>query len=146
MITKIVAIGCDHAGFVFKGPVKEWLISQGVEVLDMGTDSTDSVDYPDFVHPVADAIKMGQADMGIVMCGSANGVAMAANKHAHIRAAICWSDEIATLARTHNNANVLALPCRFITKDEALGITSIFFNTSFEGGRHQTRVDKISQC
>jgi len=146
MIVKKIAIGCDHAGFVFKGPIKEWLISNGVEVIDMGTDSPDSVDYPDFVHPVADAIRMGQADMGIVMCGSANGVAMTANKHAHIRAAICWTDEIAGLARMHNDANVLALPCRFITKEEALSITSAFFNTSFEGGRHQKRVNKISPC
>jgi ribose 5-phosphate isomerase B len=141
-----IAIGCDHAGFVYKQAIKDWLSTKGVNILDMGTDSADSVDYPDFVHPVAEAMKAGKAEMGIVLCGSANGVAMAANKHDHVRAAICWNTEIATLARTHNDANVLALPCRFITEEEAIKITEVFFTTKFEGGRHQRRVDKISYC
>jgi ribose 5-phosphate isomerase B len=143
---RVIAIGCDHAGFVYKQAVKDWILAQGWECIDMGTDSPDSVDYPDFVHPVADAIKMGKAHMGVVMCGSANGVAMAANKHKHIRAAICWTTEIAKLSRTHNDANVLSLPCRFLSEEEAISITASFFTSEFEGGRHQRRVDKISAC
>ncbi len=141
-----LAIGCDHAGYVYKDAIKEMLQDAGHEVLDMGTDSPDSVDYPDFVHPVAEAIKMGQAAMGIVMCGSANGVAMTANKHQHIRAAICWNEEVAQLARQHNNANVIALPCRFISEEQALQFVRLFIATAFEGGRHQRRIDKIRYC
>lgn len=141
-----LAIGCDHAGYVYKDAIKEMLQEAGHEVLDMGTDSPDSVDYPDFVHPVAEAIKMGQATMGIVLCGSANGVAMTANKHQHIRAAVCWNEEVAQLARQHNNANVIALPCRFITEEQALQFVRLFVGTAFEGGRHQRRIDKIRYC
>ena len=141
-----IAIGCDHAGFVYKHAIKHWLHEKGYQVLDFGTDSPDSVDYPDFVHPVAQAMKKGEAELGIIMCGSANGVAMTANKHANVRAAICWLPEIAQLARQHNDANVLALPCRFISESEAIDILEAFVQASFEGGRHQRRVDKISQC
>jgi ribose 5-phosphate isomerase B len=143
---KTIAIGCDHAGYVYKHAIKQYLQNAGYEILDFGTDSSDSVDYPDFVHPVAAAMAQGKAQVGIVMCGSANGVAMTANKHQHIRAAICWKPEISLLARQHNDANVLALPCRFISEEEAIEITNIFLKTEFEGGRHQHRVDKISRC
>jgi ribose 5-phosphate isomerase B len=143
---KTIAIGCDHAGFVYKHAIKFYLQNAGYEVIDFGTDSPDSVDYPDFVHPVASALAQGKAQVGIVMCGSANGVAMTANKHQHIRAAICWKTEISLLARQHNDANVLALPCRFISEEEAIEITGVFLKTEFEGGRHQHRVDKISRC
>lgn len=141
-----IAIGCDHAGFVYKSAVKQYLVKRGFQVLDMGTDSPDSVDYPDFVHPVAQALSNGAAQIGIVMCGSANGVAMTANKHPHIRAAVCWNSTIAALSRQHNNANVLALPCRFISENEALEILKAFLDTPFEGGRHQKRIDKIPCC
>lgn len=137
-----IAIGADHAGFEYKELVKTHL--KDVEVKDFGTYSTDSVDYPDFSHPVALAIEKGEANLGILICGSANGVAMAANKHQGIRAAICWTVELAQLARTHNDANVLCLPARFISEELALQITDKFLNTDFEGGRHANRVNKIS--
>lgn len=141
---KKVALGCDHAGFPYKSAVVSLLQTQGHDVLDFGTYSLDSVDYPDFVHPVARAIEEGRADMGIVMCGSGNGVAITANKHAGIRAALCWKREIAEFARLHNDANVIALPVRFVTETEALEMVSLFLDTAFEGGRHATRVGKIS--
>jgi ribose 5-phosphate isomerase B len=137
-----IAIGADHAGFEYKELVKTYL--KDVEVRDFGTHSLDSVDYPDFSHPVALSVEKGEADLGILICGSANGVAMAANKHQGIRAAICWTVELAELARTHNNANVLCLPARFISQELALQITDKFLNTTFEGGRHANRVNKIS--
>lgn len=137
-----IAIGADHAGFDYKALVIKHLHHH--ELKDFGTYSTESVDYPDYSHPVAEAVEKGDFDIGILICGSANGVAMAANKHQGIRAAICWNEELAGLARSHNNANVLCIPARFITPELALQITDKFLNTGFEGGRHQNRVDKIS--
>ncbi len=143
-----IAIGADHAGFELKEFLKSELEKSAHEVQDMGTHSLDSVDYPDFSHAVADAVVKNQADLGIVICGSGNGVAMSANKHAGIRCALCWKVEIAELARQHNNANVLALPSRFISQDEAKAMVDAFLNTSFEGGRHERRIHKIpySEC
>lgn len=141
---KTIAIGCDHAGFIYKGPITELLKSRQIEVLNFGADSTESVDYPDFAHPVADAVESGKAELGIVLCGSGNGVAMAANKHQGIRAALCWTEEIASLARQHNNANVLAIPARFVSKELALAMVNTFLDTPFEGGRHERRVAKIA--
>ncbi|MCB0704054.1 MAG: ribose 5-phosphate isomerase B [Saprospiraceae bacterium] len=139
-----IAIGCDHAGFAYKDPIIKMLQEQGVKVTDFGTNSEDSVDYPDFVHPVADQVESGEADLGIVICGSGNGVAMTANKHQGIRAALCWQSELAQLAREHNNANVLALPARFISVHQALEMVRLFITTDFEGGRHERRVNKIA--
>ena len=140
----LIAIGCDHAGFPLKEPIIALLREKGIEVRDFGTFSTDSVDYPDFVHPVATMVEEGRAQLGIVMCGSGNGVAMTANKHQGIRAALCWTPELASLARQHNDANVLALPARFIPADLALSIVLAFLDASFEGGRHAGRVGKIA--
>lgn len=140
---KRIAIGCDHAGFPLKNRIVSLLEDLGYEVEDFGTNSTESVDYPDFVHPVARQVASGQAHLGIVMCGSGNGVAITANKHQGIRAALCWTEELASLARQHNDANVLALPIRFIAEDLALKIVEAFLGAEFEGGRHQRRVEKI---
>jgi ribose 5-phosphate isomerase B len=137
-----IAIGADHAGFEYKQILAGSI--QASEVSDFGTYSNDSVDYPDFAHPVANAVESGEADFGILVCGSANGVAITANKHQGIRAAICWNQEIASLARQHNNANVLCIPARFITIDEAKKIVDTFLTTPFEGGRHATRVGKMT--
>lgn len=139
-----IAIGSDHAGYEMKEDVKSLLQKKGYEVTDFGTHSTESADYPDFAHPVATAVEKGENELGILICGSANGVAMAANKHQGIRAAICWNEELASLARQHNNANVLCLPARFIKMDLAEKIVDQFFTISFEGGRHERRVNKIS--
>jgi len=139
-----IAIGGDHAGFEYKGELIIKLEELGHEVKDFGTHSSDSVDYPDFAHPVAEAVESDEFDKGILICGSANGVAITANKHQGIRAAICWNEELAVLARQHNNANILCLPARFISLDEAKKITHAYLNTDFEGGRHSRRVDKIS--
>lgn len=139
-----IAIGCDHAGFPYKDRIKSMLENRGIEVRDFGTDTAASVDYPDFAHPVADLVEKGQAELGILLCGSGNGVAMTANKHRGIRAALCWNPELASLARQHNNANVLALPVRFIDETTALAIVDSFINGDFEGGRHSRRVDKIA--
>lgn len=139
-----IAIGSDHAGFELKEAVKDLIKKQGCAVEDFGTHSSESADYPDFAHPVANAVEGGQADLGILICGSANGVAMTANKHQGIRAAICWNEELASLARQHNNANVLCLPARFIDNALAFQITDRFLHSSFEGGRHERRVNKIS--
>jgi len=146
MKTPTIAIGCDHAGFEYKEIVKEYLKSEGYEVKDFGTHSSASVDYPDFVHPLAESIEKGESGLGILICGSANGVAITANKHQKVRAAIAWKNDIAALARQHNNANVLCLPARFITIDEAKSFVNTFISTPFEGGRHQNRVDKIAVC
>lgn len=143
MTTRQIAIGCDHAGFPYKQSIIGVLDALGIAVLDFGTHSEESTDYPDFVHPVADSVESGRADLGIVLCGSGNGVAMTANKHQGIRAALCWTEELATLARRHNNANVLALPVRFISQDLAVAITKAFLEADFEGGRHTRRVEKI---
>jgi ribose 5-phosphate isomerase B len=137
-----IAIGGDHAGFEYKQAITDFL--SGQEVKDFGPYSADSCDYPDFAHPVADAVETGEADLGILICGSGNGVAMTANKHQGIRAAICWNEELADRARSHNNANILCLPARHISIDTAKKIVEIFFTTEFEGGRHSNRVDKIS--
>ena len=146
MNKKTIAIGADHAGYNYKKLIKQRLEKAGYTLLDMGTNSMESVDYPDFVHPVADAIENDQAELGIIICGSGNGVAMTANKHQGIRAAICWNEQLAELARQHNNANVLAIPARFISEETALNITELFLKTDFEGGRHARRVGKIAMC
>lgn len=139
-----IAIGCDHAGFPYKEGIIAMLQSQGHMVLDFGTHSLDSVDYPDFAHPVAEAVESGQAERGILLCGSANGVAITANKHQQIRCAICWTEELAALARQHNDANIIALPARFVPEILAQVMVRIFLSTDFEGGRHATRVGKIA--
>ena len=141
---KPVAVGSDHAGFEYKNMVMDFLQSKGLPVRDFGTYSADSVDYPDFAHPVASAVENSEAEFGILICGSANGVAITANKHQGIRAAIAWNEEVAQLARQHNDANILCLPARFISTTVAEAIVSIFLNTAFEGGRHQKRVAKIA--
>lgn len=138
-----IAIGCDHAGFPYKDSIKGMLNAQGHFVLDFGTYSLESVDYPDFAHPVAEAVESGQADFGVLMCGSGNGVAMTANKHQGIRCAICWTEELAALARQHNNANIIALPVRFVPEIMAQAMVRVFLSTGFEGGRHGRRVEKI---
>jgi ribose 5-phosphate isomerase B len=145
-LSKPVAIGSDHAGFEYKNIIIRHLIEKGLEVNDFGTYSTDSVDYPDFAHPVSCAIEDYECGFGILICGSANGVAITANKHQNIRAAICWKTEIAQLAREHNNANVICLPARFVSSEEAKEMIDVFIETTFAGGRHQNRVDKIGCC
>lgn len=142
----VIAIGADHAGFEYKTAIISFLESAGHQVIDKGTYSTASVDYPDFVHPVAEAVEQGIANQGIVICGSGNGVAITANKHQGIRAALCWTAEVARLARQHNNANVIALPARFVALELAIEMVEIFLATDFEGGRHAARVDKIAVC
>jgi ribose 5-phosphate isomerase B len=137
-----IAIGADHAGFDYKEAITKWLNADGLK--DFGTYSPDSVDYPDFAHPVASAVENGEFDFGILICGSANGVAITANKHQGIRAAICWNEELASLARKHNNANIVCIPARFISIDEAEKIVKTFLETDFEGGRHANRVGKIA--
>ena len=138
-----IAIGADHAGFEYKQVLQE-LVSLTHETKDFGAYSADSVDYPDFAHPVANAVESGEFDLGILVCGSANGVAITANKHQGIRAAICWQEELAVLARSHNNANIVCIPQRFITIDEAKKIIQAFLTTDFEGGRHANRVNKMT--
>ena len=138
-----IAIGCDHAGFPYKDGLVAMLQAQGHMVQDFGTHSLESVDYPDFAHAVALAVEDGQAELGILLCGSANGVAITANKHQGIRCAICWTEELAALARQHNNANVIAIPARFVPEILAQAMVRIFISTEFEGGRHGRRVDKI---
>ncbi len=140
----LIAIGGDHAGYDLKSELRVYLLEKGYEVDDLGAFSAESVDYPDFAHPVANAVESGKAHFGILICGSANGVAITANKHEKIRAAIAWKNEIAELARQHNDANVLCLPARFISTEEAKQMVDTFLDTPFEGGRHQRRVDKIA--
>ncbi len=139
-----IAIGCDHAGFSVKDGLVAMLQRQGHMVQDFGTHAADSVDYPDFAHQVADAVEKGLADRGVVICGSGNGVAMTANKHQGIRCALCWTEEIAALARQHNDANVIAVPARFVPEILAQAMVRIFMSTEFEGGRHERRVGKIA--
>lgn len=141
---KKIAIGADHAGFDYKKLIISKLTTAGYEVKDFGAYSTDSVDYPDYAHPLAVAVESGEFELGILVCGSGNGVAITANKHQGIRAALCWTPEISALARQHNNANVLCLPSRFISQAEAWQIVNTFLNTDFEGGRHENRVKKIA--
>ncbi len=140
---KTIGLCCDHAGYELKEEIKNMLSSKGLPYKDFGTHSTDSCDYPDFAHPLAEAVETGDVYPGIAICGSGNGIAMTLNKHQHIRAALCWQEEIAGLARAHNDANVLVMPGRFIGIDEAARIVETFLNTPFEGGRHQRRIDKI---
>jgi ribose 5-phosphate isomerase B len=139
-----IAIGNDHAGTDYKLEIVKFLQNKGYTVLNFGTNSNKSVDYPDFIHPVANEVEKGEADFGIIICGSGNGAQITANKHQNIRAALCWNNELVSLARQHNNANVLSIPARFVSIQQALGFVDIFLNTKFEGGRHQNRVQKIS--
>ena len=139
-----ISIGNDHAGTKLKETIKFYLEKNGHEVKNHGTDLNQSVDYPDFIHPVANDIKKGKADLGIVICGSGNGAAMTANKHQKIRAALCWTVEISTLSRIHNDANVISIPARFIKAEVALEMVDAFISTPFEGGRHKNRINKIA--
>lgn len=140
----IIAIGNDHAGTAYKNAIINQLELAGYEVLNFGTDTEDSVDYPDHIHPVATAVSSQKASLGIIICGSGNGATMTANKHQNIRAALCWNKEIVALAKQHNNANILSLPARYISLPQALEMVQVFLDTSFEGGRHATRVNKIA--
>ena len=139
-----ISIGNDHAGTQHKKEIIKDMDKKGIEIINHGTDSEESVDYPDLAHPVAEDVKNKRTDLGIVICGSGNGVAMTANKHRGIRAAICWNKEMAKLAREHNNANIISIPARVITISEAREIVEVFINTEFEGGRHKRRTDKIN--
>ena len=142
-INKPIAIGADHAGFEYKELLKRYLSDLQFNVKDFGTYSTESVDYPDFAHPVASSVEINECGLGILICGSANGVAITANKHAQIRAAICWNNEIASLARKHNDANIICIPARFVDITDAQKMIQTFISTDFEGGRHLNRVNKI---
>jgi ribose 5-phosphate isomerase B len=142
--SKTIAVGADHAGFDYKTALVKHLNGLGYQVADYGTYSANSVDYPDFAHPAADSVEKNETACGILICGSANGVAITANKHQGVRAALCWQKEIAELARKHNNANMLCLPARFISLQNATDIIDTFLNTPFEGGRHEGRVNKIA--
>ncbi len=139
-----IAIGADHAGVDYKAAIINWLQQKGYTVTNFGTDTTDSVDYPDFAHPVAQAIEDGKASFGILLCGSANGVAITANKHQNIRAGLSWNNDVSKLIRMHNNCNVICIPARFVALNIALEMLANFMQTPFEGGRHQNRVNKIS--
>lgn len=138
-----IIIASDHAGFRLKEKLVRWLLANRYEVKDIGCFSEDSVDYPDFAHPLAMAVERGEFQYGITICGSGNGINMASNKHQNIRSAVCWSEEISKLARAHNDANICALPGRFLNEAEAILIIKTFLNTPFEGGRHKRRIDKI---
>lgn len=139
-----IAIGCDHAGFEYKEAIKSLLTAAGWQVADKGTYSADSTDYADYAHPVAEMVANGEAATGVLICGSANGVCMTANKHQGIRAALCWEEEIASLARQHNDANIICIPARFVSQELANKMVDVFLSTAFEGGRHQRRVEKIA--
>jgi len=141
---KKIGIGGDHAGYEYKAKVIEKLESEGYEVVDFGPGSDASVDYPDYVHPLATAVSKGEVDLGIAICGSGNGVCMTVNKHQAVRGALVWSNELAALARQHNNANIICIPARFVDYELAEEMVYTFISTGFEGGRHQRRVDKIS--
>jgi ribose 5-phosphate isomerase B len=138
-----IAIASDHAGYKLKLKLLRYLIEKGYEIKDLGTDSDESVDYPEFGHAIAGAVEKKECDYGIAICGSGNGISMTTNKHQKIRCAICWNKEIAELARAHNNANICSLPGRFISLEESILIIETFFATSFEGGRHERRIKKI---
>lgn len=139
-----ISIGNDHAGTLYKEAILKLLKTEGVEVTNYGTNTGDSVDYPDFVHPVAKDVEDHKVDFGIIICGSGNGAAMTANKHQKVRAALCWSKEIVELAREHNNANILAIPARYTSLPQALEMVKVFIDTKFSGGRHEKRVEKIA--
>jgi len=138
-----ISIGNDHAGPEYKEAIIKILKNRGHELKNYGTDTTSSVDYPDFIHPVAEDVSQGKAQLGIIICGSGNGAAMTANKHQKVRAALCWNKELVFLARQHNDANILSLPARFLSIPQAIAMVETFVNTEFEGGRHQGRIDKI---
>lgn len=142
--TKIIPIGADHAGFQLKEALKNYFIERGYKFKDFGTHSEESIDYPDYGHPVAQYIEENENALGIVICGSGNGINMTVNKHKDIRSALCWNEELASLARQHNDANIIALPARFISIEEGIKIVAKFLSAEFEGGRHKRRVDKIS--
>jgi len=141
---KTIAIANDHAGTQYKFEIVKLLKNKGIKVLNFGTDTTDSMDYPDTIHLAANAVDTGKASLGIVLCGSGNGAQLTANKHKNVRAALCWNNELVALARQHNDANILSIPARFVSLQQALGFVKIFINTNFEGGRHQKRVEKIT--
>jgi ribose 5-phosphate isomerase B len=143
-LSKPVAIGSDHAGYDYKEQLISFLEGKGLRYTDFGTHSKDSVDYPDFAHPVAAAVESGEAAFGILLCGSANGVAITANKHQNIRAGICWGEELASLVRQHNDANIICIPARFVREGDAEKMVNTFMTTAFEGGRHAQRVNKIA--
>jgi ribose 5-phosphate isomerase B len=143
MIINKLFIASDHAGYELKLFVKDYLSKKGFDVTDLGTNSAESCDYADFAHPLAVEVEKDPSYYGITICGSGNGIAMTANKHQGIRAALCWNEEISRLARSHNNANVLSMPARFISREEAIKILDTFLNTEFEGGRHQRRIEKM---
>ena len=144
-MNEIIPIASDHAGFELKELVKKHLTSKGIETKDFGTYSAESVDYPDFAHQVGSSVNNGTYRRGIVICGSGNGVQMTVNKYPNVRCALCWNEEITKLARQHNDANIISLPARFVSADEALHFVDIFLSTPFEGGRHQRRVEKINK-
>lgn len=141
-----IAIGNDHAGTEYKNAIVKHLENKGISVINHGTNTNDSVDYPDFIHPVAKDVTSKKADLGIIICGSGNGANMTANKHQEIRSALCWNKEIVALARQHNNANILSIPARFTAQQQAIEMVDVFLSTPFEGGRHANRVAKISAC
>ena len=143
-LSKPVAIGSDHAGFEYKMALVQWLGEKGYQLRDMGVDENRSVDYPDYAHPVASAVEKGEAAFGILLCGSANGVCITANKHQGIRAGLSFETEVARLIRLHNDANIICIPARFVSLEYAKQMIEIFMNTEFDGGRHQTRVNKIA--
>lgn len=138
-----ISIGNDHAGPEYKSAIIEHLKTKGYTIKNYGTDTTDSADYPDFVHPVASDVNDGKVDLGILICGTANGVAMTANKYQNVRAGVCWNSEITELARQHNNANIICIPARFTSIPQAIKMVDVFLETEFEGGRHKRRIDKI---
>ncbi len=141
-----ISIGSDHAGYQLKEKIKALLVGKNIEVEDFGSYSEESVDYPDFAHPVANAVESGTSNLGIVICGSGNGINMTVNKHQGIRSALCWNEELASMARQHNNANVLALAARYVSDEQNEKIVEAFLSAEFEGGRHERRVNKISHC
>lgn len=143
-LSKPIAIGSDHAGFDYKEDIISFLEGKGLAYKDYGTHSTESMDYPDIAHPVSEAVANGNAAFGILLCGSANGVAITANKHQAVRAAICWGEELAELARKHNDANIICIPARFVREGDAEKMVDIFLHTEFEGGRHERRKEKIA--
>ncbi len=142
--SKPIAIGCDHAGFEYKTEIVKHLNKSGYQITDFGTYEQSSVDYPDFAHPTALSIQNNEAAFGILICGSANGVAITANKHSNVRAALCWQKDVSEITRKHNNANIICIPARFVSLSYSIEMIETFINTAFEGGRHQIRIDKIS--
>ena len=140
----MIGLACDHAGYQMKEELKVFLSEQGYQVKDFGTNSEESMDYPDVAHPLANSVESGECEFGIALCGSGNGISMTLNKHQQIRAALCWNSELAALAKQHNNANILSLPARFISLEEAKNIVRSYIDATFEGGRHQRRVEKIA--